>query len=61
MGWDQWEEVGWREITKGEAGEEEKYRGQIMHGLVSNRKDEDSLRGLVYACVSGHSMAHSTW
>lgn len=52
---------GWREIAKGEAREEEKYRGQIMHGLVSNLKDQESLRGLVYVHISRHSMAHSIW
>lgn len=56
-----WGEVEWRGTAKGEAGEKEKHKGQIMHGLVSNLKNQQSLRGRVYVPISRHSMAWSTW
>lgn len=56
-----WGGADWREITKAEAREAEKYKGQIIHGLVSNRKDQESLRDLVFVHISRHFMALSTW
>lgn len=36
-----------RGTAKGEAGGEEKHRGQTLPGLVSNLKDKESLRSCV--------------
>lgn len=36
-----------RGTAKGEAGGEEKHRGQTLCGLVSNLKDQESLKGYV--------------
>lgn len=50
----------WRETAKGEAGKEEKHRGQTTHGRVSNLKDQEPLKGHVYVSVSRHSTTQST-